>query len=142
MENGYEVHGIIRRTATLNTDRSDRIYEDHIDDQSVCLFLQYGDFTDSTTLRRVLEEVQPVEIYNLGVQSHVSVSFDSPEYTVDAVGLDTLRLREAIHDYQHRTGIQVRFYQSASSEMFEKVVKSADAWIRKGQNKRLGLRKA
>jgi GDPmannose 4,6-dehydratase len=121
LEQGYEVHGIIRRTSTFNTDRIDHIYEDP-HDQSARLFLHYGDLTDGTTLRRILEEVQPVEIYNLGAQSHVRVSFDSPEYTVDAVGLGTLRLLEAIRDYQHRTGIQVRFYQAGSSEMFGKVV--------------------
>jgi GDPmannose 4,6-dehydratase len=84
----------------------------------VRLFLHYGDLTDGTTLRRILEEVKPVEIYNLGAQSHVRVSFDSPEYTVDTVGMGTLRLLEAIRDYQHRTGIQVRFYQAGSSEMY------------------------
>ena len=85
------------------------------------LFLHYGDLTDGTTLRRILEEVQPFEIYNLGAQSHVRVSFDSPEYTVDSVGMGTLRILEAIRDYQQRTGIEVRFYQAGSSEMFGKV---------------------
>ncbi len=80
--------------------------------------MSYGDLTDGTTLRRILEEVQPTEIYNLGAQSHVRVSFDSPEYTVDAVGMGTLRLLEAIRDYQRRTGIEVRFYQAGSSEMY------------------------
>jgi GDPmannose 4,6-dehydratase len=117
LEKGYEVHGIIRRTSTFNTDRIDHIYEDP-HKEGVKLFLHYGDLTDGTTLRRILEEVEPVEIYNLGAQSHVRVSFDSPEYTVDAVGMGTLRLLEAIRDYQHRTGIQVRFYQAGSSEMF------------------------
>ena len=117
LEQGYEVHGIIRRTSTFNTDRIDHIYEDpHI--EGARLFLHYGDLTDGTTLRRILEEVKPVEIYNLGSQSHVRVSFDSPEYTVDSVGMGTLRLLEAIRDYEHRTGIQVRFYQAGSSEMF------------------------
>lgn len=117
LEKGYEVHGIIRRTSTFNTDRIDHIYEDP-HKEGVRLFLHYGDLTDGTTLRRILEEVQPVEIYNLGAQSHVRVSFDSPEYTVDAVGMGTLRLLEAIRDYQRRTGIEVRFYQAGSSEMF------------------------
>ncbi len=120
IEQGYEVHGIIRRTSTFNTDRIDHIYEDpHNDD--VRLFLHYGDLTDGTTLRRILEEVKPVEIYNLGAQSHVRVSFDAPEYTVDTVGMGTLRLLEAIRDYRHRTGIDVRYYQAGSSEMFGKV---------------------
>lgn len=114
---GYEVHGIIRRTSTFNTDRIDHIYEDP-HKQGVRLFLHYGDLTDGTTLRRILEEVKPTEIYNLGSQSHVRVSFDSPEYTVDSVGMGTLRLLEAIRDYQHRTGIEVRFYQAGSSEMY------------------------
>ncbi|MBD1836076.1 GDP-mannose 4,6-dehydratase [Cyanobacteria bacterium FACHB-472] len=120
LEQGYEVHGIIRRTSTFNTDRIDHMYEDP-HKEGVRLFLHYGDLTDGTTLRRILEEVKPVEIYNLGAQSHVRVSFDSPEYTVDAVGMGTLRLLEAIRDYQQRTGIEVRFYQAGSSEMFGKV---------------------
>ncbi|AFY45522.1 GDP-mannose 4,6-dehydratase [Nostoc sp. PCC 7107] len=117
LEQGYEVHGIIRRTSTFNTDRIDHIYEDPHKD-GVRLLLHYGDLTDGTTLRRILEEVQPTEIYNLGAQSHVRVSFDSPEYTVDAVGMGTLRLLEAIRDYQQRTGTEVRFYQAGSSEMY------------------------
>ena len=116
----YEVHGIIRRTSTFNTDRIDHMYVDpHSSDAR--LFLHYGDLTDGTTLRRILEEVKPVEIYNLGSQSHVRVSFDSPEYTVDSVGMGTLRLLEAVRDYQQRTGIEVKFYQAGSSEMFGKV---------------------
>jgi GDPmannose 4,6-dehydratase len=120
LEQGYEVHGIIRRTSTFNTDRIDHIYEDPHNERAK-LFLHYGDLTDGVTLRRILEEIKPVEIYNLGAQSHVRVSFDTPEYTVDAVGMGTLRLLEAIRDYQQRTGIQVRFYQAGSSEMFGKV---------------------
>ena len=120
LEKGYEVHGIIRRTSTFNTDRIDHIYEDPHNEQAR-LFLHYGDLTDGTTLRRILEEVKPTEIYNLGAQSHVRVSFDSPEYTADAVGMGTLRLLEAIRDYRHRTGIEVRFYQAGSSEMYGKV---------------------
>jgi GDPmannose 4,6-dehydratase len=120
LEKGYQVHGIIRRTSTFNTDRIDHLYEDP-HKPSARLFLHYGDLTDGTTLRRILEEVQPGEIYNLGAQSHVRVSFDSPEYTVDTVGMGTLRLLEAIRDYQHRTGIEVRYYQAGSSEMFGKV---------------------
>ncbi|EAW34411.1 GDP-mannose 4,6-dehydratase [Lyngbya sp. PCC 8106] len=116
----YEVHGIIRRSSCFNTDRIDHIYKDPHNEEAR-LFLHYGDLTDGTTLRRILEEVKPVEIYNLGAQSHVRVSFDSPEYTVDAVGMGTLRILEAIRDYQHRTGIEVRFYQAGSSEMFGKV---------------------
>jgi GDPmannose 4,6-dehydratase len=117
LEKGYEVHGIIRRSSTFNTDRIDHIYVDPHSD-GARLFLHYGDLTDGTTLRRILEEVQPIEIYNLGAQSHVRVSFDAPEYTVDAVGLGVLRLLEAIRDYRHRTGIEVKFYQAGSSEMY------------------------
>jgi GDPmannose 4,6-dehydratase len=121
LEQGYEVHGIIRRTSTFNTDRIDHLYEDpHL--EGVRLRLHYGDLTDGTTLRRILEEAQPDEIYNLGAQSHVRVSFDAPEYTVDSVGLGTLRLLEAMRDYQHRTGKQLKFYQAGSSEMYGKVV--------------------
>ena len=120
LDKSYEVHGIIRRASTFNTDRIDHLYVDP-HSQAAKLFLHYGDLTDGTTLRRILEEVQPVEIYNLGAQSHVRVSFDSPEYTVDTVGMGTLRLLEAIRDYQRRTGIQVRFYQAGSSEMFGRV---------------------
>lgn len=120
LEKGYEVHGIIRRTSTFNTDRIDHVYVDpHSEDAK--LFLHYGDLTDGTMLRRILEQVQPQEVYNLGAQSHVRVSFDSPEYTVDAVGMGTLRILEAVRDYQQRTGLEVRFYQAGSSEMFGKV---------------------
>jgi GDPmannose 4,6-dehydratase len=120
LDQGYEVHGIIRRTSTFNTDRLDHIYVDpHNEDAR--LFLHYGDLTDGTMMRRLLEQVQPQEVYNLGAQSHVRVSFDSPEYTVDSVGMGTLRLLEAIRDYQHRTDQEVRFYQAGSSEMFGKV---------------------
>jgi GDPmannose 4,6-dehydratase len=117
LEQGYEVHGVIRRTSTFNTDRIDHIYQDP-HDPDARLFLHYGDLTDGTTLRRILEDVKPVEIYNLGAQSHVRISFEAPEYTVDSVAMGTLRLLEAIRDYQHRTGIEVRFYQAGSSEMF------------------------
>ncbi|NEO98284.1 MAG: GDP-mannose 4,6-dehydratase [Symploca sp. SIO2E9] len=121
LEKDYEVHGIIRRTSTFNTDRIDHIYEDR-HKEGAKFFLHYGDLTDGVTLRRILEEVRPKEIYNLGAQSHVRVSFDSPEYTVDSVAMGTLRLLEAIRDYVHRTGIDVRFYQAGSSEMFGKVL--------------------
>ncbi|MEN9204995.1 MAG: GDP-mannose 4,6-dehydratase, partial [Thermostichales cyanobacterium DRC_bins_46] len=117
LEKGYEVHGIIRRSSTFNTDRIEHIYVDS-HDPNARLFLHYGDLTDGTTLRRLVEQVQPTEVYNLGAQSHVRVSFDAPEYTVDAVGLGTLRILEAIRDYVKRTGIPVRFYQAGSSEMF------------------------
>ncbi|MEA5463948.1 GDP-mannose 4,6-dehydratase [Leptothoe sp. PORK10 BA2] len=120
LEKNYEVHGIIRRTSTFNTDRIDHMYVDpHSDDAR--LFLHYGDLNDGTMLRRILEQVQPDEVYNLGAQSHVRVSFDSPEYTVDTVAMGALRLMEAIRDYQQRTDREVRFYQAGSSEMYGKV---------------------
>jgi GDPmannose 4,6-dehydratase len=114
---GYEVHGIIRRTSTINTDRLDHMYQDpHL--PATKLFLHYGDLTDGTTLGRILEAVRPHEVFNLGAQSHVRVSFDSPEYTVDAVGMGTLRLLEALRDYQQRNEREIRFYQAGSSEMY------------------------
>jgi GDPmannose 4,6-dehydratase len=117
LEKGYEVHGMIRRASTFNTDRIDHIYQDpHQSDAK--LFLHYGDLTDGTVIGRLVEQIKPNDIYNLGAQSHVRVSFDSPEYTVDTVGLGTLRLLESLRDYQQRTGEQVRFYQAGSSEMF------------------------
>lgn len=120
LEKGYEVHGIIRRTSTFNTDRIDHIYQDP-HQENATFFLHYGDLTDGTTLRHILENVEPDEVYNLGAQSHVRVSFDAPEFTVDSVGMGTLRLLEAIRDYQRRTGREVRYYQAGSSEMFGKV---------------------
>ena len=120
LDKGYEVHGVIRRTSTFNTDRIDHIYVDP-HKEGAKLFLHYGDLNDGTMLRRILEQVKPAEVYNLGAQSHVRVSFDSPEYTVDTVAMGALRLLEAIRDYQQRTGDEVRFYQAGSSEMFGKV---------------------
>lgn len=121
LSKGYTVHGIIRRTSTFNTDRIDHIYQDpHQEDAR--FFLHYGDLTDGTTLRRILEETQPDEVYNLGAQSHVRVSFDAPEFTVDSVAMGTLRLLEAVRDYQQRTKANIRYYQAGSSEMFGKVM--------------------
>jgi GDPmannose 4,6-dehydratase len=117
LSKGYEVHGIIRRTSTFNTDRIDDLYQDpHEADQR--LYLHYGDLTDGTSLRRILEKISPVEIYNLAAQSHVRVSFDQPEYTADTVATGTLRLLEAVRDYCAGCGAAIRFYQAGSSEMF------------------------
>lgn len=113
----YEVHGVIRRSSTFNTDRIDHVYADP-HKAGARLFLHYGDLSDGPGLRRIIEEVEPHEIYNLGAQSHVAVSFMQPEYTADADGLGTLRLLEAIRDYQRRTGNEPRFYQAGTSEMF------------------------
>lgn len=117
LSKGYEVHGIIRRTSTFNTDRIDHIYEDP-HQANAKLFLHYGDLTDGVTIRRILEQVKPQEFFNLGAQSHVRVSFDAPEYTVDTVAMGTLRILEGIRDYEQRTGEQIRFYQAGSSEMY------------------------
>lgn len=119
LEKGYEVHGIIRRASTFNTERIDEIYHDPHEGGS-SLFLHYGDLTDGTNLRRILEKVKPDEVYNLGAQSHVRISFDEPEYTADTVATGTLRLLEAVKDYSAVNGFgrKVRFYQAGSSEMF------------------------
>ncbi|HEX7003914.1 MAG TPA: GDP-mannose 4,6-dehydratase [Trueperaceae bacterium] len=114
---GYEVHGIIRRSSSFNTDRIDHLYVDP-HRSGARMLLHYGDLSDGPGLRRILEEVQPHEVYNLGAQSHVGVSFNQPEYTCDIDGLGTLRLLEAVRDYALRTGSEVRFYQAGTSEMF------------------------
>ena len=113
----YQVHGIVRRASTFNTDRLDSIYADP-HEQDARLYLHYGDVTDGSGLRHVIETVQPDEIYNLAAQSHVRVSFDQPEYTADVVATGTLRLLDAIRDYASNTGRKVRMYQAGSSEMF------------------------
>lgn len=113
LEKGYEVHGIIRRASTFNTERIDHLYRDpHLKDAK--LFLHYGDLSDSSNISRLLEKIQPDEIYHLGAQSHVRVSFDMPEYTGDVTGLGTLRILDAIRE----TGLKTKFYQASSSEMF------------------------
>jgi GDPmannose 4,6-dehydratase len=115
---GYEVHGVIRRASTFNTSRIDHLYRDpHVN--GVKLFLHYGDLADSVQMVKLLYELQPDEIYNLGAQSHVRVSFDIPEYTGDVVGLGAMRILEAIRE----AGLvkKCRFYQASSSEMFGKV---------------------
>jgi GDPmannose 4,6-dehydratase len=113
---GYEVHGIIRRASTFNTARIDHLYQDpHV--HGVHLFLHYGDLADSVQLVKLLYNLGPDEIYHLGAQSHVRVSFDIPEYTADVTGVGTIRILEAIRE----AGVKTRFYQAASSEMFGKV---------------------
>ena len=114
---GYEVHGIIRRASTFNTDRIDSLYRD-FHDPDAHLFLHYGDLSDGTGVRRILERVRPDEVYNLAAQSHVKVSFEQPEYTADVVATGTLRLLESLRDYIAIEKIPVRFYQAGSSEMF------------------------
>jgi GDPmannose 4,6-dehydratase len=113
LEKGYEVHGIIRRASTFNTSRIDHLYADpHVN--GVRLFLHYGDLSDSVNLVKLLYELKPDEIYHLGAQSHVRVSFDIPEYTSDVTGVGTIRILEAIRE----AGLRSRFYQASSSEMF------------------------
>ena len=119
LDKGYEVHGIIRRASTFNTSRIDHIYKDpHKKD--VKLFLHYGDLSDSSSVRHLLHIINPDEIYNLGAQSHVQVSFEVPEYTTDIVATGTLRILDAIRDLN----LETRFYQACSSEMYGKVVET------------------
>ena len=113
LEKGYEVHGLIRRSSTFNTERIDHIYADPHDPKAK-LFLHYGDITDSGQLTNLIYNIQPDEIYHLAAQSHVRVSFDMPEFTGDVTGIGTTRLLESIR----RSGIKTRFYQASSSEMF------------------------
>src|SRR5437764_537697 len=115
LEKDYEVHGIIRRASTFNTSRIDHLYADpHIN--GVRMFLHFGDLADSVNLVKLLYELKPEEIYHLGAQSHVRVSFDIPEYTSDVTGIGTIRILEAIRE----VGLRSRFYQASSSEMFGK----------------------
>ena len=113
LNKGYEVHGLIRRSSSFNTERIDHLYHDFHDPEAR-LFLHYGDLSVSAQLMDLLHSIKPDEIYNLGAQSHVRVSFDMPEYTGDVTALGTLRILEAIR----KTGIQTKFYQASSSEMF------------------------
>src|SRR5437870_8961271 len=116
LDKGYEVHGIIRRASTFNTERIEHLYQDpHVN--NVRLFLHYGDIADSTSLIKLLYRIQPDEIYHLAAQTHVRVSFDIPEYTGDVTGLGTIRILEAIRE----TGLKTKFYQASSSEMYGKV---------------------
>jgi GDPmannose 4,6-dehydratase len=113
----YEVHGIVRRASTFNTERVQHLYRDP-HDTGARMFLHYGDVGDGTGLRRILEKIRPDEIYNLAAQSHVRVSFDQPEYTADSVATGALRLLEAVRDFGGTSGTGPRFYQASSSEMF------------------------
>jgi GDPmannose 4,6-dehydratase len=117
LSKGYTVHGIVRRSSSFNTARINHIYEDP-HEQGRRLILHYADLTDSTGLRRVIEAALPDEIYNLGAQSHVKVSFENPEYTADADAMGAIRLLDCMRDHVQHTGRRVRFYQAGSSEMF------------------------
>src|SRR5579863_7698339 len=116
LSKGYEVHGIIRRASTFNTGRLEPIYSDPHANKNR-LFLHYGDLSDASGLARLMRKINPVEIYNLAAQSHVRVSFDSPEYTTDITATGAVRLLEAVRE----TGVKARYYQASSSEMFGKV---------------------
>jgi GDPmannose 4,6-dehydratase len=119
LSKGYEVHGLIRRSSSFSTGRIDHLYQDP-HDPDVRFFLHYSDLTDSSSLVTWLNRIKPDEVYNLGAQSHVAVSFEMPEFTADTAGMGTLRLLEAIHHAEW----PVRFYQAGSSEMFGKVVET------------------
>lgn len=119
LDKGYEVHGIIRRSSSFNTDRIDHLYQDP-HEPGTQLRLVYGDLNDSSSLNTILRQIQPDEIYNLGAQSHVRVSFDVPEYTAEVTGLGTVRILEAIRE----AGIRPKFYQASSSELFGKVLET------------------
>lgn len=116
IEKGYEVHGIIRRSSTFNTDRIDHIFQDPHEKQKK-LFLYYGDLSDGSNISRLIEKIKPEEIYHLGAQSHVRVSFDMPEYTANVTGIGTIRILDAIKE----EGVKTRFYQASSSEMYGRV---------------------
>jgi GDPmannose 4,6-dehydratase len=116
LDKGYEVHGIIRRSSSFNTGRIDHLYKDR-HNKDLKLYLHHGDVTDSSNLNRLLEKVQPDEIYNLAAQSHVKVSFDVPEYTAEVDAIGTLRFLDAIKE----TGIKTKFYQASTSELYGKV---------------------
>jgi GDPmannose 4,6-dehydratase len=113
LEKGYEVHGLVRRSSSFNTERIDHLYRDPHEER-VRLLLHHADLSDSSRLVRLVYEIQPDEIYHLGAQSHVRVSFDVPEYTSDVTGMGAVRLLEAIRDAR----VETRFYQASSSEMF------------------------
>jgi GDPmannose 4,6-dehydratase len=116
LSKGYQVHGVIRRASTFNTERIDHLYADP--HESPALHLHYGDLSEGRVIRQILERYEPQEIYNLGAQSHVRVSFDQPEYTAEVVGVGTLRLLEAVREYSMRSRSRLKVYQAGSSEMY------------------------
>ena len=117
LNKGYEVHGLVRRASTFNTERIEHLYQNSLQ-KNAALFLHYGDMADSSSLSRLIDKIKPDEIYHLAAQSHVRISFDIPEYTGDVTALGTVRLLDAIKD----AGLPVKFYQASSSEMFGKVL--------------------
>jgi GDPmannose 4,6-dehydratase len=127
LDKGYDVHGLIRRSSTFNTQRIEHLYQDPHDvswEQGGRLTLHHADLADANSLSRLLRQIEPTEVYNLGAQSHVRVSFDQPIYTADTTGVGTLRLLEAVRDDQEACGRSLRCYQASSSEMFGKVVET------------------
>jgi GDPmannose 4,6-dehydratase len=123
LEKGYEVHGIIRRSSSFNTDRIDHIYQDpHNPDPK--LTLHYGDLCDANALAKLMHSIKPHEVYNLGAQSHVRVSFDMPIYTAETVSMGAIKLLEAVREYRDAAGADVRYYQASSSEQYGKVVET------------------
>ena len=123
LEKGYDVHGLVRRSSSVNTSRLTYIYQDSrkLSDR---LYLHYGDLTDASGLSRIVHATRPTEVYNLAAQSHVKVSFDKPVYTAEATGVGAAKVLEAVRDFQEQSGDQVRFYQASSSEMFGRVVET------------------
>ncbi len=124
LKKGYDVHGLIRRASTFNTDRIDHIYRDP-HESGARLHLHYADLTDGNSLAKIVRVVKPTEVYNLGAQSHVRVSFDQPVYTADATGVGTIKLLEAIRDFENESSYQIRYYQASTSEMFGGMPESA-----------------
>ena len=121
IDKGYDVHGVVRRSSTFGTERIEHLYTDP-HETGKKIELHYGDLTDGNGMARLIQQIKPTEVYNLGAQSHVRVSFDQPVYTADATGVGTLKLLEAIRDEQQNSGQQIRYYQASSSEMYGKVV--------------------
>jgi GDPmannose 4,6-dehydratase len=125
LSKGYEVHGLIRRASSFNTSRIDHLYRDpHITSGRAKLLLHYGDLCDGNTLAKLMRVIHPDEVYNLGAQSHVRVSFDMPVYTAETVAIGALKLLEAVREYQQENGRAVRYYQASSSEQYGKVVET------------------
>ncbi|MEM6749595.1 MAG: GDP-mannose 4,6-dehydratase, partial [Planctomycetota bacterium] len=121
---GYDVHGIVRRSSTFGTERIEHIYQDP-HEAGKRLTLHYGDLCDANGLSRIISNVKPTEVYNVGAQSHVKVSFEQPLYTGDATGLGAAKLLEAVREYQDDSGYEIRYYQASTSEMFGGMPESA-----------------
>ena len=123
LDKGYEVHGLIRRSSSFNTGRIDHIHQD-TGERGKRITLHFADLTDANRLSRLIQIIKPTEVYNLGAQSHVKVSFDQPLYTAEATGVGAIKILEAVRDFQEESGQSVRFYQASSSEMYGKVVET------------------